>query len=65
MTILIGMKDVRKMGWCAKGARDFCSANNIDWQTFRTTGVPAETMLATNNAMATKLVKAAEDERRR
>lgn len=59
MTVLIGMADVRKQRWCAKGARDFCATHGIDWQQFRTTGVPAETMLATGNAMAIELVKAA------
>ena len=61
MTVLIGMKDVRKMKWCAKGARDFCTRHRIDWQAFRTTGVPAEVMLATNDAMAIQLVKAAQN----
>ena len=63
MTTLIGMRDVRKMKWCAKGARSFCAAHGIDWEEFRTTGVPAETMLATGDAMAIELVKAADNGR--
>lgn len=63
MTTLIGMKDVRKMNWCAKGARDFCEKHGIDWGQFRTVGVPAKVMLATGDAMAIKLVKAAENGR--
>lgn len=59
MNILISMKDVRKMKWCAKGARDFCKRHGIDWEQFRTVGVPAETMLATGDSMAASLVEAA------
>lgn len=64
MTVLIGMKDVRKQKWCAKGARDFCKRHGIDWEQFRTSGVSAETMLATGDSMAAKLVEAAQKENR-
>lgn len=63
MTTLVNMRDVRALGWCAKGARDFCATHGIDWEEFRTTGVPAETMLATGDAMAIQLVESVKNGR--
>jgi hypothetical protein len=61
--MLIGMKEVRKMKWCAKGARDFCLRYGIDWKEFRTVGVTCERLLETGDARATEIVKAAKNGR--
>lgn len=58
--ILIGMKDVRKKNWCAKGARTFCAKHGISWDQFRHDKTPISVMRATGDSMALQLVEAAE-----
>lgn len=57
--MLIGMAEVRALKWCRKGAKDFCDFHGIDWEAFRTTGVPEEVMSATGDPRALQLIEKA------
>jgi len=43
-------------GFCARGARDWCASHGIDWAAFVREGIDAETLLATGDALARRLV---------
>lgn len=57
MTITI--QHVRAVGYCAKGAREFCDKYGFDWSDFLHNGVSEERLLETGDAMAEAIVKAA------
>jgi hypothetical protein len=44
-------------GFCARGMRQFADRYGLDWQAFITDGIEEEILLATNNAMAARLVE--------
>ena len=47
----------RKHGYCSRGCRIFAEKYNLDWDDFCTNGIEEEVLLATDNAMATKIVE--------
>ena len=57
--MMITMRDVRAAKMCSRGARAFARRHNLDWETFLRDGVPAESLLATGDAMALKVVEIA------
>lgn len=59
MTILVTMAHVRAAGMCSRGARAFFIRHNLDWAEFLAAGLPAETISATGDAMALRVVEVA------
>lgn len=59
MTILVTMKHVRAAKMCSRGTRDFFKRHNLDWDTFIKSGIPAEDLEATKDAMATRVAEIA------
>ena len=48
--------DIAKAGYCAAGARRWFEAHGLDFKTFIAEGVAAEVLLATEDAMAERVV---------
>ena len=46
----------RRAGYCVQGCRAFAERNGLDLKTFAREGIDAETLLATGDAMAIKMV---------
>lgn len=46
-----------KPGFCTRAARPFFTRHGLDWYAFRHGGIPAEQLLATNDALAIALVE--------
>lgn len=68
MTTIVTLKHLHsipgygpKPGFCNGKARDFFKRHGLDWYTFRHHGLPAEQFLATGDALATALVRWAEE----
>lgn len=57
--LIIRMEDIRAAGMCSRGARSFFKAHSLDWDTFIKNGLPSETIEATKDAMALKVVEVA------
>lgn len=57
--LLVTMADVRAAHGCRRGALAFCLRHNLDWMEFLRVGIPAETLLATGDAMAARIVEVA------
>lgn len=45
------MEDVRALGYCARGAREFFTRYGLDWSEFLAYGVPCERLEATGDAL--------------
>lgn len=50
------MLDMRALGYCRRGVKTFLENKGYDWQRFLSDGVPEEFLIATNDAMAQKVV---------
>jgi hypothetical protein len=50
------MTDLRKEGTCLDGARYFFARNNLEWVDFLRNGIDSSLLLATEDAMAKRLV---------
>lgn len=48
-------------GMCAAGARQWCASHGLSWAEFVSHGLPEETLTATGDAMALRLVAHAHD----
>ena len=57
--MIITMRDIRKAKMCSRGARAFFERHDLDWDAFLKTGVDAQKLLATGDAMAAKVVEVA------
>lgn len=55
----IYMSDIRAAKMCSKGTRDFFCKHNLDWSDFLKNGVPASSLLNTNDHMARRVVEVA------
>lgn len=62
MTLLVHPRHMRALKYCARGARAFFRRHGLDWQRFITTGIPAEELIATGDAMAAAVVDQAKRE---
>ena len=60
--VTVTMADVRRSGMCARGARVFFVRHNLDWPAFLRTGLPANVLRDTGDAMAIQVCEAAEKE---
>ena len=54
MTITI--EDVRKAGYCVRGARQWFSAHGMNFRTFLTDGIPADEFVEKGDALAARVV---------
>jgi hypothetical protein len=50
------------LGYCNRGSRQFFKRHNLSWADFLANGIPADDLLATNDAMAENVVRVAESE---
>ncbi|MEC7118659.1 MAG: hypothetical protein VXW65_01995 [Pseudomonadota bacterium] len=51
--------DMRALGYCSKGAREWFAQHGLDYRQFVRSGLDADTLLATGDAMAVKTVEQA------
>lgn len=56
------MKHIRQCRMCSRGTRAFFEKHGLDWSEFLRTGVPAETLEQTGDAMAKQVADAARAE---
>lgn len=54
----------KALGYCAKGMRKFCKQHGLDYIKFVREGLTPEELLATNDAMAAKVVELAKKSRK-
>lgn len=52
-------QDLRVLGFCNKGAREFFERHEINWWLFLQHGVDADILIATNDSMALDAVEQA------
>ena len=58
--LIVTHADLRALGYCNRGARTWFAYHHLDWADFLAQGIPAETLLAIDDAMATAVVKSAQ-----
>lgn len=54
---IVTMDDIRKAGYCARGARRWFETHGLDFRDFMENGVPASVMLATGDAQGEHVVR--------
>lgn len=59
MTIVMH-RHCRELGYCNRGLREWFAREGLDWPDFLNHGISAETLRATNNAMAERAIALAE-----
>lgn len=52
-------QDIRLLGFCNRGAREFFERHNLNWSSFMQHGLDAEILLALGDDMATQAVREA------
>ena len=57
--MIITMSDVRAAQMCSRGARAFAERHGIDWRQFVSVGIQSETLEATADPMALRIVEVA------
>ena len=57
--ILVTHGDMRRLGYCNRGAREWFARHQLDWSQFIDQGLPAPLLLATRDNMAEDVVAAA------
>jgi hypothetical protein len=59
---IVTLDHCRRLNYCARGMRSFFANHGLDWTTFIDRGLPAETIEATGDAMALRVVELARAE---
>jgi len=59
--ILVTHGDMRRLGYCNRGARAWFARHQLDWSQFIDQGLPAPLLLATGDSMAEDVVAAAQE----
>lgn len=59
---VVTIEHCRRLRYCAKGMREFFTRHGLDWQLFRTSGLPAEQIEATGDAMGIAAARLARQE---
>ena len=54
--MIVTHQDIRALGYCNAGAREFFKRHNLDWQLFMQHGVEADVLLAIDDEMAREAV---------
>lgn len=55
--VIVTIDDVRAVGLCVNGSRAWFERHALDFRTFLRDGVTVDTLLATNDAMALRVVE--------
>lgn len=58
----VTMRHIRQCKMCSRGARDFFDRHGLDWGEFLKSGLPAESLESTGDAMALQVAAAARAE---
>jgi len=58
--VMARLEHARRLGYCARGMRRWFEGREYGWQAFITTGVPADWLRATGDAMAIRVAEEAE-----
>ena len=58
--LIVTIDDVRAVGLCVNGSRAWFERHGLDFRTFLREGLDAQTLLATGDAMALRVVNYAE-----
>ena len=56
-SVIVTIDDVRAVGLCVNGTRTWFARHDLDFRAFLRKGLDAETLLATNDAMALRVVE--------
>lgn len=56
MTEIVTINDIRKTGHCTAGVRRWFDAHGLDFKAFLKSGIEAEQLLATGDALASSVV---------
>ena len=56
-SVIVTIDDVRAVGLCVNGSRTWFERHGLDFRAFLRKGLDAETLLATNDAMALRVVE--------
>ena len=56
-SVIVTIDDVRAVGLCVNGSRTWVERHGLDFRAFLRKGLDAETLLATNDAMALRVVE--------
>ena len=57
--MIITMRDIRRAKMCSIGARAFFIRHGLDWSEFLKSGIQADKVIATGDAMALRVVEVA------
>lgn len=60
---VVTLSDMRGMGYCNRGAREWFLRKGLDWNSFRKEGLRASLLEQTGDAMAIRLCKVVRDGR--
>ena len=60
--VIVTIDDVRAVGLCVNGSRAWFERHGLDFRTFLREGLDAQTLLATGDAMAQRVVDCARKE---
>lgn len=58
--MIVRPADIYAAGFCADGARNWFAAHGLSWADFVRDGASAESLLATGDALALRVVEAAQ-----
>ena len=61
--LVVTHADMRALGYCNRGARDWFARHRLDWSRFIDQGLPADLLLATGDSMAQGVVAVASQRR--
>ncbi len=59
---IVTLEHCRRLGYCSRGLRAFFARHRLDWDAFRASGLPAESIEATGDAMAIEAASLARSE---
>lgn len=59
---IVTLEHARRLGYCARGMRDFAERAGLDWQAFRERGLPVGVLEATGDGMAIAAARLAREE---
>ena len=62
--VRVTIQDARELGFCVAGTRTFLERNGLDFKSFLKGGLDASELLATGDAMATRVVAHASSKER-
>ncbi|MEW6169847.1 MAG: hypothetical protein AB1651_19515 [Pseudomonadota bacterium] len=57
--LIVTHADMRSLGYCNRGAREWFTRHRLDWSRFIDEGLPADVLLANGDSMAQDVVQVA------